>query len=469
MSRPAVVFLLAAVPALTAAEPSRLTLAPAAVPKPSLKYQLLPDPRTPEPGNAATLYYRAFALFFENKSLLEDIHDEQWDKWLAGPLGDLRDRAVAERLARYRHVFEELELAARCPRCDWQIERRREGIGLLIPDVQGFRTFGRQIALRARLDVATGRPEAALRNLQTGFALARNLGEGPTIFHVLVGAAVANMMCDRVEELEQLPDAPNLYWALTTLPHPFFNPQHAVRAQVETMDNMFPAIKRLEEGPLPEERLQALVAQIQRLLDDFNVRRPEAAEFKTAAAVGNSYEDSKRYLIDRGFPAESVKAMPPLQAVTVAAFREYREAYDEAAKWMFVRDGLQSKGYKEARDRYQEAAEQLDRLFFHGLLRGLEAYDPGLEVLSRATGRLDRRVAALRCLEALRHYAAAHGGKLPASLADLADTPATDDPVTGKPFAYKLNGDKASLSAPPLTGDKPGVGRPVDYEITVRR
>ena len=38
----------------------------------------------------------------------------------------------------------------------------------------------------------------------------------------MVGAAIAYVMDAVLEELLKQPGAPNLYWALTTLPRPYF-------------------------------------------------------------------------------------------------------------------------------------------------------------------------------------------------------------------------------------------------------
>ena len=71
--------------------------------------------------------------------------------------------------------------------------------------------------------------------------------------------------------------------------------------------------------------------------------------------------------------------------------------------------------------------------------------DPGLvywhagDTLGART-RMDRRVAALRCVEAVRLYAAAHDGKLPPSLDEIKDVPVPRDPVDDKPFGYRLVG-----------------------------
>ena len=61
-----------------------------------------------------------------------------------------------------------------------------------------------------------------------------------------------------------------------------------------------------------------------------------------------------------------------------------------------------------------------------------------------------RRQAMLQTIDALRGYAAAHDGKLPASIDELKETPAPIDPVTGNPFDYSTSGSEATLSAAAL-------------------
>ena len=64
--------------------------------------------------------------------------------------------------------------------------------------------------------------------------------------------------------------------------------------------------------------------------------------------------------------------------------------------------------------------------------------------------RLDRHVAALKCIEALRLYTAAHDSKFPNQLTDIKQVPVPDDPVTHKSFVYTRTGAKAVLEMPAL-------------------
>ncbi|MGE5294478.1 MAG: hypothetical protein ACM3VT_06585 [Solirubrobacterales bacterium] len=87
--------------------------------------------------------------------------------------------------------------------------------------------------------------------------------------------------------------------------------------------------------------------------------------------------------------------------------------------------------------------------------------------LRASVKQLDANLAALECIEALRHFAAGHEGQLPAQLDLITDVSIPNDPVTGKPFAYRLEGSKAILE-PAVPKD----GVPLHstrYEITVVR
>src|SRR5205809_1071475 len=82
--------------------------------------------------------------------------------------------------------------AARRPRTD-RGQRPDDGdpSGLLLPDVQVMRNSAPMLVLPARVGLAEGDFAAAAHRLETGFAFARHLSDGPTLIHKLVGIAVA--------------------------------------------------------------------------------------------------------------------------------------------------------------------------------------------------------------------------------------------------------------------------------------
>ncbi len=80
--------------------------------------------------------------------------------------------------------------------------------------------------------------------------------------------------------------------------------------------------------------------------------------------------------------------------------------------------------------------------------------------------RLDADMAALQCVEAIRSYAASHGGQLPQTLAEITEVSVPKDPMSGAAFRYARIGALAVLeSATPPGGDAKDVTR---CEITMK-
>ena len=55
------------------------------------------------------------------------------------------------------------------------------------------------------------------------FAMARHMGEHPTLIGGLVGISIATAAIGPMEEMFEQPGSPNLYWALTKLPSPLIS------------------------------------------------------------------------------------------------------------------------------------------------------------------------------------------------------------------------------------------------------
>ncbi len=81
-----------------ASDPIPLTIHPADLPQPSLKYHLFPDRGELTDGNAPTQYYRTLGLFMENQGLLDELRQQYWDDWLTMPLKDLPRQEVEEKV-----------------------------------------------------------------------------------------------------------------------------------------------------------------------------------------------------------------------------------------------------------------------------------------------------------------------------------------------------------------------------------
>jgi len=111
-----------------------------------------------------------------------------------------------------------------------------------------------------------------------------------------------------------------------------------------------------------------------------------------------------------------------------------------------------------------ESSKQYNSLVKAMFRRQLES---PLAAVRRSMERLDGIVAALECVEGLRHFAAGHDGRLPDQLNDITDIQLPNDPATGKPFAYRIEGSKAVLETSPPKGG--GLRDVLRYTIIIAR
>ena len=86
--------------------------------------------------------------------------------------------------------------------------------------------------------------------------------------------------------------------------------------------------------------------------------------------------------------------------------------------------------------------------------------------VSYITNRMERQIAALQCVEALRLYASVHNGKFPDKLSDITEIKIPEDPITKKPFSYTRTGSEAILE---LQGTESSEGRDaIRYELKLK-
>ena len=291
-----------------APKPVELTLHPAKAPEPRDKYRLLPKPDQQRDCDALPLYKKAV------QSLPKNYERDEISRWDRVPLKDLPIEQVKSTLQKLGPTLELVKQAGLCKQCKWPATE----------DLSKYRQFAYILALEARVQIAEGQYDQAISTMQTGFAMARHLGEAPILVRRIVGVAIGGLMCRELEQFVQAPGSPNLYWTLQSLPKPLID-----------------LSKQIEGQP-------------------------------TAT-----------------------------------------------------------------RDRV------------HLLMK-----------------KLDRQVASLQCIEALRLYAAAHNGKFPNELSDVTEVSIPDDPVTQKAFVYRRSGSKAVLEALAPKGARPEDA--MQYKLTLK-
>jgi hypothetical protein len=117
----------------------------------------------------------------------------QEEEQASRPLKDLPRQDLRQVLDRYRRALHLADEATLRDRCDWErppltFQTLEEDLPLT--EIQSFRQVVSLLRIRARLEMVEGHPDRALRTLQVSMALARDVGNGPTLIDNLVGAAI---------------------------------------------------------------------------------------------------------------------------------------------------------------------------------------------------------------------------------------------------------------------------------------
>ena len=313
-----------------------LVITPARIDAGRSPLTLLLRPEELTDGDGAAFYNKAV------RALPATLEKGQLSYWIKEPLDNLRlDQAEAQALLQQAQASLDLVgQGTRCKSCRWPPFVP----GTMPPNLTEYRLLGDLVHLKARLEILQLQYDQAATTIRTGLAMAKHVGEAPTVMQGMVGVAIASLLLRSVEDWSQTKDAPNLYPALHALPRP---------------------------------------------LIDMDV--PMSTELKNL---------------------------------------ETNTQYNRLVKGMMRR--------------------QLEGSFV---------------AVRRLMNRLDGNVAALECIEVLRHFAAGHDGRLPAQLSEITDLQVPNDPATEKPFAYRTEGPKAILEvAPPKDGTPREALR---YEVTV--
>jgi hypothetical protein len=444
----------------------------------ALKYTLLPDPLDLTSGNAAPLWNRAGA----RASAMERDLNQGPNKVIAPvgtplnpegkvvPLKDLPRKEIHAYLAYFAMPLRVADQAARCDHCDWESPPFKlqdlQDLDLHLSDIQQLRKIGALLQTRCMLELSESRFDDAIVTLQTGFAMARDIGKGDTLIQDLVGIAIGSIMFGQVEQWEQVPGSPNLFWALTDLPRPLVDTAPAMRNELTTIFRSFPPLRQLirdsDKGAMSEEETNKIVTGLFIILGDLEGSQlPDwQKKLAIAALVIKVYPEARKYLLEQGRKLEQLDAMPPLQVVLLYYVDDYDQLKDETLKWMNVppweaRAGLEATT-KKLRDRGPPRNPIVTSLL------------PAIAKVYEARVRIERTVDYLRCAEALRMYAATHDGKAPEKLEDV-KLPLPLDPYTGEGFGkfYKVEADgAAAFEIPPPPDRPPSMGR--RFELTAK-
>jgi hypothetical protein len=255
-------------------------------------------------------------------------------QWQGVSLEDLPLDTVRTQLSWFDKVFHYLDLASQTEECRWEHPVREEGFRSEMPDLASFRTLARLLVLKARLTLMDGDINAALQTIRIGITMGRQVGQGPFVVQHIVGVSLAHRMTLEIERMIQMVDSPNLYWALTALPHPLVDMRPALQMERDAVYTELPELRRLDRQVLSDDEVidvwnRALA--LSQLADG----RPSKwmARLDMVTHAMKAYPQAKQFLEGQGKTDEEVDALPALYVVLRYQYHHYRQLRDNIYKW----------------------------------------------------------------------------------------------------------------------------------------
>jgi hypothetical protein len=452
----------------------KITVSPAAFPYPLLKYRLNVYSTELEFGNAAPLYMQAWAEYEKNyaeaeknwyasKEFLElKKSGASEDKILgelfravplepAWPNGSYpKSISPAEEAKFYKSmdlVYQLLEKASRMRDADWSYCMEYKGITTTIEHVQKMRGLARYVCGKADWEIRNGGYEDAVRTLRIGIAMANHVAKAnfPTLINSLVGIAIQGIMQDLIMTMVSQPDAPNFYPALTQVIVPADTFEYGLQGEqlcFFAAQNAMQLFEHVNQAS-PEEcrdRLEKIVGTFLQAQTNQWTAPPEKSKISAAMTVVCTlcFPQGRDRLVAEGRKADEIEKLSVYQVVTPYVLEEIKAAYDRMLVMARFPMGSSHTAVTFEGPNGGKIQSPAD---IHLML-----LIPSLDAAKRAYTRQSQTYELLKIIEAIRYYAAVHDGRLPESLGAIKEIViATDDPMTGKPFGYKVEGRTAMI------------------------
>jgi hypothetical protein len=218
-----------------------------------------------------------------------------------------------------------------------------------------------------------------------------------------------------------------------------------------------------EGQPVSPDQWRELSAQMEQVRGSIGLRQ-DAPAYSMIGPTGlfgavSAYAQAKSFFLARGMTTQQFEAMNVPTALARWMIESYTETFDELAKWSLLAPEQREADWTEAEQRFSQSQR--------GSLNPLMAFVASVRRPGLGFARLDRRLAMLQAVEAIRAYAAGHDGALPAKLADVTETPVPEDPMLGRAFEYRVEGNTFVLGAPPPSTSPADASFGVRFEVTL--
>lgn len=433
-----------------------MTVSPAAQPNPTFANRLTYLPRETDAGNAATLYMHSLGenlLRSKWKQLEQQFGDEVYD-WSG--YEDPPNEAGLVNLKQASAKFDEyiamhIERASKRRQCDWGLGLEDLTgpmvYGVHLNGLQETRSISRALALQTKLAILESRFDDAIHLMRMNYRLGENVGNVEMLVGSLIAIAEVGITNRSMINFIAAPDSPNMYWALSELPSPMVDVRGAIRMECGALSRIFPEIASAETADHSVEEWSRIVQEMPRTQMSLTQMEEPAVMNLIPAAIGvMTYAPAKERLLKAGYDAKRLEEMAVGQVLLIDANLEQRKISERVEREAYLPFWV-SNG-----DEAEEFMKSQESGAFNSFGKALSLMIlPAIQQVRQADMRVQRDIDALRLIEALRMHAS-ETGSFPASLDEIKAVPIPDNPATGKPFQYQLEGQTAVIELPRSDG-----------------
>ena len=440
---------------LTVWEEFELAVTPAEISQESLDYELFAEASVAAQHNSASYYYRACLKWASmTKAHRKKLYDQR-NAWFRSPISELPQVEVQQWLSKTEPALKELRKGL-AGKCDWGIEDA-QGLSFaelreldLSAELTVLRELADTLRLQARLHLSKSEFKRATEVLTDTIKLSRDVTKLPSVLPSYAAKGMVHSTLSLVNEMASLPNSPNMFRAIQTLPNPVVNFRPAMRKNILSIERSFRFLDDPANSDRSDDQWRAVFLEGLEQLDQRDQRQHSnyedtggwdqfvaSRERRLGLLLAKLFPAAKRELIKAGWDKEKLESMHVCQVIAMQTQRLW-----DRHKALFR--GVENLTATEARVR----AEQMES---SDLIHGELGSFPFRNVISTQTDLLLSRweqVGFSMNVEKLRDHLAKEGS-FP-NTKQFQDMSPIPNPLTDEPFEYRLleNGDAQIQSSP---------------------
>lgn len=362
----------------------------------------------------------------------------------------------------YKDVFRLMETGSRCKNCEFgfvllESEDIEEIWSTAFSEVQHARELARILRVKTRLEIHEKQYAEAVKSMRLGLQLARHYGEQPLLYCTLVGISIQGIVYSDLQLMMQDPQSPNLYWAVSHKPNPYFTNWVGYFEEMNYLYRVLPVLKKAMEHPeaCSDQQWTILLDRMELVFrkqmeewdesasSDDPDTKPEIPKWPDKETAWNL---ARIHLQKKGKNPEEIETMSREKAIGLHLVHDVSILRDEMFKSVYLPLGEEV-----------EEDESLEKKVFNGensittpyALWFADWFFPSIYAGRRAYARAQLNTDVFRIAEAISLFMEENGGKIPENLDQITSVSIPRiDPFTGKAYEYRVEEGRGIIEVP---------------------